>query len=107
MKRTARNYNGSETTSHTLNALLPKVLSHLQDKFSDRPDLILAAWPSLIGPHLAPMTQAIYFQNGILTVKVKNSVTHSVLNLQKSSLTVALRKKFPHVTIKTILFRIG
>ena len=28
------------------------------------PDLILAAWPEVIGPKLASMTQAISFENG-------------------------------------------
>jgi hypothetical protein len=104
----ARNYNGVRTTSHQLTAILPKVLTHISANFKDRPDLIMAAWPSLIGPKLAPMTQAVSFERGVLTVRVKNSTLYSLLSQKdKPKLIQALRAKFPQVMIKTILFRIG
>lgn len=107
-RRTPRNYNGTQSTSHQLNDVLPHVLKHLNAHFKDRPDLILAAWPSFIGAKLAPMTQAVSFENGVLLVKVKNSTLYSLLNQrEKPKLIQALRSKFPQILIKTILFRIG
>lgn len=107
-KRTPRNYDGNKLTSHAMSDILPQVLEKITDLFSDRPDLILASWPDIIGSKLAPMTQAVSFNEGVLLVKVKNSTLHSLLNQNdKSKLLELLRKKFPKVIIKTILFRIG
>lgn len=107
-RRTPRFYNGIGVTTRHLNQLMPQVLEKISDKFSDRPDLILAAWPDLIGVRLSPMTQAVSFEEGVLTVKVKNSTLYSLLcQHERPKLVQALREKFPKVLIKTILFRIG
>ena len=108
MRRVPRHYDGVAVTTHSLQELMPSVLKQISGKFADRPDEILAAWPGLIGPRLAPMTQAVSFNEGMLTVKVKNSTLYSLLcQNDKPKLVQALRAKFPHVNIKTILFRIG
>lgn len=106
--RTPRNYDGNKLTTHAIGDILPHVLEKISEQFNDRGDLILAAWPEVIGPKLAPMTQALAFDHGVLTVKVKNSTLHSLLNQnEKVKLISILRKKFPKVEVKTILFRIG
>lgn len=108
MTRTPRNYDGPHLTTHAINDVLPHVLEKISENFKGRPDLILAAWPEIIGPKLAPMTQALSLENGVLIVKVKNSTLHSLLTQnEKNKLLTLLRKKFPKVEIKTILFRIG
>lgn len=107
-KRTPRSYNGAEVTTHRLKDVMPHILDQITEVFADRPDLILAAWHELIGPHLSPMTEAVSFDQGILTVKVKNSTLFSLLSQRdKPKLLDLLRSKFPKVEIKTILFRIG
>lgn len=107
-KRTPRGYDGSELTTHRIGDILPSIIDQISETFADRPDLILASWPDLIGSRLAPMTQAVSFDDGVLVVKVKNSTLYSLLNQNdKPKLVLALRKKFPKVEIKTILFRIG
>lgn len=107
-KRTPRNYDGSEITTHRLHDLMPGVLSRISTTFADRPDLILAAWPDVIGERLAPMTKAVSFIDGVLTVTVKNSTLYSLLSKNdKPKLVQALKMKFPKISIKTILFRIG
>lgn len=107
-KRTPRNYDGAQVTTHQLSHVLPVVLEKINETFQDRPDLILAAWPDLIGPKLAPMTQAVSFAQGVLTVKVKNSTLYSLLSQrEKPKLIKALQSKFPKINVKTILFRIG
>jgi hypothetical protein len=88
--------------------MLTDILLKMQCTFCDRPDLILEAWPEVIGLKLAGMTQAVSFANGMLVVKVKNSTLHSLLSQNdKPRILNNLRKKFPNVTIKDIVFRIG
>lgn len=107
-RRIPRNYDGPEVTTHHLHDIMPSVLSHISTTFADRPDLILAEWPNIIGKTLAPMTEAVSFIDGVLTVKVKNSTLYSLLcHHDKPKLLEALQKKFPKIRIKTILFRIG
>lgn len=87
---------------------MPAVLSEVSKVHDQRPDLILAAWQDVIGPKLAPMTQAVSFADGVLVVKVKNSTLHSLLSQNdKSRIISSLRSKFPNVQIKTVFFRIG
>jgi Dna[CI] antecedent, DciA len=106
--RRPKNYDGSGVTSRHLRDLMPEVLVKITENFSDRPDLILAAWPDLIGSHLAPMTKAVSFSDGFLVVKVKNSSLYSLLcTSQKAQLVSALKAKFPKTLIKTILFKNG
>lgn len=107
-RRTPKDYDGTDMTTHQISELLPSVLSQIHHVYQQKPDLILAMWPALIGPQLANMTQAVSFYDGFLVVKVKNSTLHSLLSQhEKPRLLSVLRQKFPHVQIKTIIFRIG
>lgn len=106
--RIPRNYDGSNPTGRHVKELLPAVLNKIGENYQERPDLILAAWPEIIGPILASQTQAVSFIDGKLTVKVKNSTLYSLLNQNdKPKLVATLRQRFPRIEIKTILFRIG
>jgi hypothetical protein len=88
--------------------LLPKVLGKIGALHRDRPDLILAAWPLIIGEKLASMTKAVSFDRGILFVKVGNSTLYSLLSQhERGRLLKNLREKFPSVEIKNIHFRVG
>jgi hypothetical protein len=108
MSRTPRNYDGTRPTTQRFSDLLPKVLQRLSETYQDRPDLILASWPSLVGEKLAPMTEALSFIDGVLLVKVKNSTLYSLLNQnEKFRLLRALQQKFPKVAIKQINFRMS
>lgn len=106
--RTPKNYDGIQTTLHRVSDLLSGVLSQVEKVYQQHPDLILAAWPDVIGSKLASMTQAVSFFDGILLVKVKNSTLHSLLSQNdKPRILNILRQKFPNVQIKSISFRIG
>ena len=65
-RRTPKGYDSTGTTSHRISDLLPDVLAKIGGKYQDRGDLVMAVWPSLIGPQLAPMAQAVAFSNGTL-----------------------------------------
>ncbi len=98
----------SKLTNKQIKDLLPKVLSQIGAVHRDRPDLILAAWPEIIGEKLASMTKAVCFEKGILVVKVSNSTLYSLLSQHdRGRLLKNLREKFPSVEIKNIRFRIG
>lgn len=98
----------SGLTNKQMKDLLPKVLGKMGAVYRDRPDLILAAWPQLIGEKLAPMTKAVQFDQGILVVHVNNSTLYSLLSQhERKRLLKSLREKFPSVEIKNIHFRMG
>lgn len=100
--------NGPALTSRPIQQLLPKVLSQITQIYQDRGDIILAAWPEIVGQKLAPMTKAISFKEGILTVIVSNSPLYSLLTqIDRARIIKNLRDKFPSTKIKTIHFRMG
>jgi Dna[CI] antecedent, DciA len=106
--RIPENYNGTQPTSHHVGVLLAAALAKLNGKCQERPDLLLEAWPEVIGPKQASMTQAVSFCDGILTVKVKNSTLHSLLSRHdKGRILTAIRQRFPKANIQNIVFRIA
>ena len=95
-------------TSRGIKEILPSVLRRLENEFELSHNLILSAWPDIIGGKLAAMTTAISFENGVLRVKVTNSTLLSLLKEhEKDKLLASLRQQFPKFTIKTILFFLG
>lgn len=108
LNRKSKYYDGTQITTHQVTDLLPNVLTEIHHVYKDRPDIILACWPEVVGQKIAPMTRAMSFQEGILTVKVKNSSLYSLLSQQeKPRILFYLREKFPSVVIKNIKFLIG
>ena len=106
--RTPKNYDGTEPTGRQIRHLLPNFLNEIGEIYKERPDLVLVGWVEIIGDKLAPMTEAVSFESGVLTVKVKNSTLHSLLSQhEKARLLKSLKDKFPSVTIRNIMFRIG
>ena len=106
--RTPKNYNGTQPTSRRVADLLSSALSKLRENCQERPDLLLASWPEIIGPKHAPMTQAVSFCEGVLTVKVKNSALHSLLSRHdKHRILAAIQQRFPKANIQNIVFRIA
>jgi hypothetical protein len=98
----------SDVTNKQMKDLLPKVLGQIGAIHRDRPDLILAAWPRIIGDKLASMAKAVSFDQGILAVKVSNSTMYSLLSHhERGRLLKNLREQFPSVEIKNIHFRVG
>lgn len=108
MKRTPRYYDGIKPTNKQLVHLLPEWLSEMQKKLQDKPDLVLLSWKELVGEKIAPMTEALSFVDGVLTIKVKNSTVYSLLvQYESARLQKELQKRFPSVIIKRIVFRLG
>ena len=76
------------------------------EKLSTRADLVLQAWPIVIGPGIAPMARAICFvPPGKLKVEIDNySLYNLCLNKQGKELLNELRRKVPTVLIVEINF---
>lgn len=107
MKRTPKNYDGILTPAKSIKELLPELLGKIQ-KNGEPVETLLSAWPSVIGPNLAKMTEAVSFIDGVLTVKVKSSTLYSLLSLhEKSKLLRKLQESFPKTQVRNIVFRIG
>ena len=84
------------------------MMDHLARIQEMRPDLIVAAWPEILGEKLSPMAEAVAFADGVLQVKVKNATLYSLLvQHERIKLLGHLRRKFPKVEIRNIIFRIG
>lgn len=95
-------------TSRHLDQVLSKVLAKINQDHRQRPDLILAYWPQIVGSTIASLTKAESFCDGVLTVKVRNSTLYSLLvHEEKSKILTAIREKFPNVTLSDIKFKIG
>lgn len=108
IRRTPRDYDGTAVTTHSIGEVLSTVMMDIGNSYHERPDLLLASWSDVIGPQLAPMTQAISFVDGVLVVKVKNSTLHSLLNQHdKPRIMQLLRQKFPRINIRNVVFRLG
>lgn len=108
LRRTPKYYDGTMVTTHRMSELLPQVLSSIGEVYHDRPDLILAAWPEVIGHHLASQTEAVSFLDGVLVVKVKNSPLYTLLSqYNKPQILSALKTRFPKVQFRNVFFRIG
>lgn len=107
-KRTPKNYSGKRLTSHHLKDVLDYALTSLSTRMKDNPEAILASWARIVGPKIAPFTRPIRFEEGVLYVAVKNSTLLSLLSQRDKPMIVqALRRKFPDVEVRGIVFKLG
>lgn len=84
------------------------VLKGIAKRVEQEPSALLEAWPHIVGPTLAPLTQAVAFVDGLLTVKVSDSTLFALLSRHERPLLLRnLRERFPKTSIKNIVFRIG
>jgi hypothetical protein len=92
----------------TLKELLPLVLRQIGRRVHGDREIVLAAWPEIIGPQFAPMARAASFEEGVLTVVVTNASLFSLIAYRdRKRLIQALRDKLPNVDIKHLNVRIG
>lgn len=106
--RTPKGYDGTKPTTKKMEDVLPNVLAFVEKAFADRPDLILAAWPDILGSKFASMTRAESFVEGLLTVRVANSTLLSLLSqYEKPKLLAKLKERFPSAHIEQLIFKIG
>ncbi len=98
----------THSTIKSITNLCPNFLKKVTATCDQRCDLVLLAWPEIIGEKLAPMTKAHRLYEGVLEVKVSNSTLLSILTYkEKRILLKKIKEKFPKTDIKDIRFRIG
>lgn len=108
MARIPKNYSGNQRTSRSIQEILPKVLESVTKNFEAGGEVILNAWPQVIGERFGPYTEAVSFRRGILKVKVRNSTLLSLLKEhEKGTLQSNFKKLFPNLLIKDIHFTMG
>lgn len=107
-RKNPKYYDGIRHTSHQVRDILPKILSEINAKQKTQPNTLIAAWPTIVGPTIAPMTRALSFREGVLTVAVKNATLHSLMTeREKGKILQRIRATFPQIEINNIAFRIG
>lgn len=81
-----------------LSDVLSSVLKKISSSYSYRGDLVMKAWPSLVGESLAVMTRAESYVSGVLTVSVFNSSLYSLLiQREKRKILILVKKDFPSI----------
>jgi predicted nucleic acid-binding Zn ribbon protein len=107
-QRTPRNFDGTEITTRKIDLLLTNILSQIEQKAKTHVDRIEERWKEVVGEKMAPMTEVLSLENGILTVKVKNSTLYSLLcQHEKPRLLGELQKKCSKEKLRDLKFRIG
>lgn len=101
-------YDGPGKTSWLAGELTQGLMQEITHTIQERPDLVLAAWPELMGPQVASMTEAVSFVDGVMNINVKNATLLSLLNqTERSRILARLKSRFPKMTFVSIAFRMG
>lgn len=102
-------YEGPKKTTKHVKELLSRYLYRLEKKMAEEPHTVIEAWGKVVDPSFRGMTRAERFDEGILYVRVKNSVVMSMLcgPVQKKQLLAKMQQVSSQSGIKDILFSIG
>jgi hypothetical protein len=105
MPRTPRSFDGTGRTGKILSELLPGALRAISLEAGREGEEVFRAWPLIIGPAMAPMTEPISYRDGILIVRVRGATLYSLLSQhEQPRLLKSLQGKFP---VRNLVFRIG
>lgn len=103
--RTPRNYHGVLSPLKRISDLLPEAMGEISRKMADPREEIAVFWSELLGEKMAPLTEIVSFEEGVLTVRVKSSTLYSLLcQHEKPRLLQRLKERF---SIRNIVFRVG
>ena len=106
--RFKRKGNSNASTFCHLKNLLPSVLDHIENRRIEGGNVVVITWPKVVGKRLSSMTEALYFEEGVLFVKVKNSSLYSLLvEHEKQRLLNELKARLPKIKICNIRFKMG
>jgi len=99
-----KGYRGKKSTNHSAKSLASRWLGRRAVCSEARE--IIEAWPEIIGPKFAAMSEAIAFSNGTLRVRVKNSTLYTLfVQYEKERLRMALKARFE--AVNDIDFKMG
>lgn len=87
--------------------LLDKTLKKLPNAKRIKGQMVIDAWPGAVGEHIAQKAKAVSFENGTLSVWVRDSVWAQHLSLQKKQIISKLNRDVKTRVLTDIRFQVG
>lgn len=87
--------------------LLIKTLKNLPNAKQIKGQMLIDAWPNVVGLQIAAKAKATMFENGILFVWVRDSVWAQHLSLQKKQIVGSLNKAVRTDILTNIHYQVG
>ena len=108
VKRVPKGYDGLKPTGREAHDLVDPILAKIQRSVEARPQNIFNIFSDLLSEKIRPLVKPVFYQNGVLKVKVQNATLLSILSSQeKGRLVHNLRSRLPSLKIQDIVFQIG
>ncbi len=87
--------------------VLEKTFKNLGVKSKIKKEMVHFYWKEVVGPNIASQTESAYLKDGILFVRVENSMWSQQLSFLKQSLINKLNHKLGSHIVKDIYFQVG
>ena len=88
---------------------LSAVLSELVDRYGYRERLDAAraveAWPDVVGPAIAGVTEQVWMRNGVLHVKIRSSAWRHQLQFQRADWRLRMNEHLRGEVVDEVVFR--
>ena len=88
---------------------LGSVLAELVDRYGYRERLDAAraveAWPEVVGPSIAGVTEQVWMRNGVLHVKVRSAAWRHQLQFQRSAWRERMNEHLGREVVDEVVFR--
>ena len=99
-----RGYRGNQSTNHSAKGFVGEWLGSIS--LTGAAAEVIAAWPEIVGPKFATMSEAVGLRDGVLRIRVKNSTLYTLfVQYEKERLRSLLRARF--TAVKDIDFKMG
>lgn len=90
-----------------ISGILDQTLKKLPCAKKIKGQQLIDVWPVIVGEHIANKSRAIYFENGMLQVWVKDSIWAQHLYFQKKQIVSKLNKAVRTNILKDIRYQVG
>lgn len=90
-----------------INQILEKTLKKLPAAKKIKGQLLIDAWSEVVGKWIAMKTEALAFENGVLLVRVCDSVWAQHLTLQKRQIITKLQRSTKTRVLTDLRFQVG
>jgi len=91
----------------SIEKLLTKTLKKLPNAKQIKGQMLIDAWPDVVGLQIAAKAKATMFKNGVLFVWVRDSVWAQHLSLQKKQIIGSLNKSVRTNILSNIRYQVG
>ncbi|NLM51663.1 MAG: DUF721 domain-containing protein [Firmicutes bacterium] len=90
-----------------ISEILPKTLKELPAAHKITAQFIIDSWPEVVGEYIAQKTKAVSVKQGVLLVRVSDSIWAQHLVLQKRQILQKLNRRQKTKILKDIRFQVG